>query len=482
MERVLKDDFKFWCPVAIEKAIDETTGVEIMRLGGIASTMDKDSDGEFLDPKGFDIEPLMKSGTVNWHHQAKGAPATIVGEPSKGEIRPEGLYIETDLYPSSKIARDVYELALTLAKDSKTRRLGYSIEGKVLQRKSNDKKSPDYKIITKASITGVAITHQPKNSQTFADIIKGEGSEPEEDDEEEKSMDTSTAAPLIKESVDKKIKNQSFCKSEVMERIFLDVPSINIEKAEKIYSLLLKISNMNNRKTVTDADIEKAYEVLGLDINSSTETIVKAKEAETKEAEETPAEEAKEAPAEEAEEKVEMKKAEEAEEVKKENRFDTIEKAIAESHKLTKGFITAAAVLIKECSQKLDSAAIHEAELLDVIKANESTILGLSQQIEEFGSSSPAPKSMRNTAAVEKNFVKADNSDFGEKAVDDGMQRVSMKNQKKAIAAILDEATFQKGGYDEEYSAACTHFEANKNLPKDIIDRVKREFGIQIVA
>ena len=476
MERVLKDDFKFWCPVAIEKAIDETTGVEIMRLGGIASTMDKDSDGEFLDPKGFDIEPLMKSGTVNWHHQAKGAPATIVGEPSKGEIRPEGLYIETDLYPSSKIARDVYELALTLAKDSKTRRLGYSIEGKVLQRKSNDKKSPDYKIITKASITGVAITHQPKNAQTFADIIKGEGSDPEED-EEEKSMDTTSAAPLVKESVDKKVKNQTFCKSEVMERIFIDIPTINIEKAEKIYSLLLKISNMNDRKTVTDADIEKAYEVLGLDIESSPETIVKAEEAETKE---EPAKEAEETAAEEAKE--EVKKAEENEEVKKENRFDTIEKAIADSHKQTKNFITAAAVLIKECSQKLDSSAIREAELLDVIKGNESTILGLSQQLEEFGSSSPAPKSLRNTAAVDKNFAKAGDNDFNEKPAEDGLQRVSMKNQKKAIAAILDEATFQKGGYDEEYGAACTHFEANKNLPEAIINRVKREFGIQIVA
>src|SRR5574344_1185847 len=148
-----QDNFNFWCPVQpIEKAIDEQTGQEIMRLGGIASTSDEDSDGEFLDPKGFDIEPLVERGIVNWHHQAKNNPATIIGEPSKAEIRKEGLYLETDLYPSSQIAREVWELAQTLDNDSKTRRLGYSIEGKVVKRKSNNPNDPGYKVIEKAII------------------------------------------------------------------------------------------------------------------------------------------------------------------------------------------------------------------------------------------------------------------------------------------------------------------------------------------
>ena len=72
----------------------------------------------------------------------------------------------------------------TLEKDSKTRRLGYSIEGKVLKRKSNDKNSPDYKHIEKAVITGVAITHMPKNPKTFANIIKGEIDDDFNEDEE----------------------------------------------------------------------------------------------------------------------------------------------------------------------------------------------------------------------------------------------------------------------------------------------------------
>ena len=103
-----KDNFEFWCELnQVEKAVDEKTGEEIMLLGGIASTADEDSDGEFLDPKGFDIQPLIKSGLVNWHHQAKTNPGTIVGEPTKAEIRKEGLYIETQLYPHSQVACDI---------------------------------------------------------------------------------------------------------------------------------------------------------------------------------------------------------------------------------------------------------------------------------------------------------------------------------------------------------------------------------------
>lgn len=239
-----------------------------MRLGGIASTSDEDSDGEFLDPKGFDIKPLINSGMVNWHHQAKGQPATIIGEPSKAEIRPEGLYIETDLYPSSAIARDVWDLAQTLEKDSKTRRLGYSIEGKVVKRKSNDKKSPDYKKIVKAIITGVAITHQPKNPKTFANIIKGEIDEDFEDEVEE-SLYTENGKALKKESVNKKLKNQTFSKSEAIEKLFKDIPGIDIEKAEKIYLMTSKFAKMKGKKRVTDEDISKAYEALGLEIEAA---------------------------------------------------------------------------------------------------------------------------------------------------------------------------------------------------------------------
>ncbi len=476
----IEDKFKFWCPIekAQETIIDPTTGEEVMRLGGIASTFDKDSDGEFLDPKGFDIKPLIESGMVNWHHQAKGQPASIIGEPSKAEIRPEGLYLETDLYPSSQIARDVWELANTLERDSKTRRLGSSIEGRVVKRKSNNKNHPDYKIILKAVITGVAITHQPKNPKTFANIIKGE-TDDDFEDEEEKAIDTESAAPLKKESVDKKMKVQTFSKSEVMEMLFKDIPAISIEKAEKIHLMLKKIAHMKGIKHITEDDITKAYEALGLDVEPND---IQKGEDET--SDEETSEEKK--PIEKAKPKKEDSDSEETEEeggVEKGgnggNRFDRLEKAIAASHQINSKYIKALGVMLKDATQKLDSAAEREIELMDIVKAQDETISVLSEKIEAFGSDVPAPKSVSSSRVIDRHFDKG-NEDELNKGGQGDPKAISMSRQKRVVSQLLDEATFAKG-YDEEFSKACTSFEASGVLPKNIIARIKNETGYTIV-
>lgn len=509
------DKFSFWCPLEKAQEIDPTTGETVMKLGGIASTSDEDADGEFLDPKGFDIRPLLESGMVNWHHQAKGQPAAIIGEPTKAEIRPEGLYIETQLYPSSKIAHDVWELAETLEKNSKTRRLGYSIEGKVVKRKSDDKNSPDYKKIEKAIITGVAITHQPKNPKTFANIIKGEIDDNPVDEEEQKvdlfdgdgdsnklmkemnkkGLNTENGAALKKESVDKKLKNQTFGKSDVVERIFKDIPGISIEKAKKIHSLILNIANMEGKRTVTDEDIQKAYEALGLEI---PEDVVKADDGDEPDggnAEEDAPDKAKSKKVDknaddvqddgEGEDETDDDDVEEArkEKMKKggggENRFDRIEKAVATSHLMSSKFIKALGVMVKDACQKLEAAASREEELLSIVKAQEDTISAMSERLEEFGSGVPAPKSISAARPVERQFAKADEEGDIEKGGNRNV--VSMSKQPNVVSEILDQATFSKGGYDDEFSKACMSFEASHILPPTIIARIKNEFGVEIV-
>lgn len=484
--------FKFWCPIEKAQSVDPNTGETVMKLGGIASTSDEDSDGEFLDPKGFDINPLMKSGLVNWHHQAKGQPATIIGEPSKVEIRPEGLYIETDLYPSSKMASEVWQLAETLEKDSKTRRLGYSIEGKVIKRESNDKNSPLYKNIIKAMITGVAITHQPKNAQTFANIIKGEiDNDFDEKDEE-----------VVEETNETKSSNiKTFTKSEVVEKLFQDVTVISIEKAEKIYKMIKKLANMKGKNVITDEDISKAYEALGL--NVSLEDIEKGENFDDEDAEaekngflkyDKPKSKAKsktksEDEVEDEDEK-EVEKSDEDEveedeveekEVEKGNRFDRLEKAIASSHQINAKYIKALGVMVKDTNQKLEIAADREVELMDIIKSQEGSILDMAERIEEFGSSSPAPKSLSNSRPVERTFAKANDGDFGENnQPNTKTNQVSISKNKEAVSELLDQATFAKG-YDEEFSKAMTHFDATKQLPLNIIARIKNEFGFEII-
>lgn len=490
-----EENFKVWCQAEITKAIDPTTGAEIMRLGGIASTADKDSDDEFLDPKGFDLKPFMESGMVNWHHQAKGQPAAIIGEPYKAEIRPEGLYVEVDLYPDSPMAKQVYELAQTLEKNSKKRKLGFSIEGKVNKRKSNDKKSLDFKHILKAAVTGLAITHMPKNPKTFADIIKGnvdidntddDYDEDEEEAKEEKALDTSTGAALKRESVDG-VPKKTFTKSEVIEKLFLDVPYISIEKAEKIYELIKKISTMTKRKVVSDTDINKAYELLDMSVEP-TDAINKGGEGEET-ADEGSVEKAKEGEEETPETTTKKEDEEEDEEetteVKKggPNRFDLIEKAIATSHVQTKSFLKALGVLIKESSQKLDDAsskldlaAEREAELTSIIKAQDETISVISEKLEMFGNATPAPKSIRNAGVIERNFQKGQESE--ELAPQKNV--ISMTKNKAAVSSLLDQATFAKG-YDNQFGDALMHFEATGHLPVDVISRIKVETGFEIV-
>lgn len=161
-------NFRFWVPIEdITKATDEKTGKTVMRLGGLASTKRKDTDGEDLDPEGFDISYLQERGIVNWNHNK--SPEAIIGEPTKAELTKKGLHIECELYPDSELANKVYELATTLKKNSTKRRLGYSIEGKATLRDPLNPQS-----VKKAMITNVALTISPKNADSIVDIIKGE--------------------------------------------------------------------------------------------------------------------------------------------------------------------------------------------------------------------------------------------------------------------------------------------------------------------
>lgn len=500
MSKDLQNNFSFWCPIekASEKLVDPTTGEEIMRLGGIASTSDEDSDGEFLDPKGFDIKPLLKSGMVNWHHQAKGQPAAIIGEPSNAEIRKDGLYIETDLYPSSQIAHDVWELAKTLEKDSKSRRLGYSIEGKVLKRKSNNPSDPDYKHIVSAVITGVAITHMPKNPKTFVDIIKGdiedveiEDNEEINEEEEKKGCNTENAAALKRESVDGC--HKVLTKSQVFDKLFTDIAGISIEKAEQIYQLINNISTMARKKNITEEDVIKAYDALGLEAPETLD-IQKGKDTEYQDDEEDDNfenEVSEEDSEKESDEKDndddEEDEGEKEKKVKKggDDRFDILEKAIADNQESNVKYLKALGVMLKDSSNKLEkagqsliSAQDEIKNLNDIVKAQADTIEELSGRIESFGAGGAVPKSLSHARPVDR-FAKGENADDLEKGITTG-KVLSMSKNTNAVAELLDQATFQKG-YDEEFSKACTCFEAQHSLPANIIQRIKSEFGYEII-
>lgn len=304
------NDFKFFMPLEISKAKD-ASGKEVMKIGGIASTADKDSDNEVLEPDGFDLSYFLKNGFINWNHQSKTNPNTVIGEPTKAEITEKGLYIEGELYKDSPIATQVWDLAKTLEKSSKSRRLGFSIEGKALERDLLDKKR-----ITKAKITGVAITASPKNPCTIMDIIKGEatGFETEHNISEtvsteanggntyiidvlkpngerivvdkdynvkiiQKSLDTVSGAALKKESVESDLKNLQQNEKKIKKSFTYSNETGNFVSLNKanLFSEICAITNdIAKAKQVTEQVFEnlKNFDMVNNEIKS--EEIVKA--------------------------------------------------------------------------------------------------------------------------------------------------------------------------------------------------------------
>jgi len=316
---------------------------------------------------------------------------------------------------------------------------------------------------------------------------------------EEKALDTENASALKKESVDDKLKITTFSKAEVLEKLFKDIPGISIKKAEQIFLMLQKFTNMKGKSQITEDDITKAYEALGLNIESSD--IEKGCDADggaaTKElTEKTDSKKGSDKEGDEpkslSEEDVEDEEEDEVSEgkVKKAeggNRFDRIEKAIAASHQINAKYIRALGVMVKDSTQKLEKAteALDLAnerinELMEINKAQEETISILSEKMEEFGNSTPAPKSLSHARPVERTFSKGQDIDVMGGESQPNSNVVSMSKNPNQVAELLDQATFAKG-YDEEFSKACTAFEAIHNLPSNIIARMKNEYGVEIV-
>lgn len=260
-----KDVFNIWLPVkTVEEEIQKSETGEtkkVMRLEGIASTDDIDLDNQTLLNEGFDIDYLLQKGFINWHHQSKFSPSAIIGEPIDAKVTKKGLFVKGELY-DTPIARDAYELAKVLEKQSKTRRLGWSIEGKMLE-KSGD-------VITKAKITGIALTHSPKNPHTFAELAKAmtDGSttkdllSPDPDGgkfviETEKSIITFDKAgnlhliekamttdgggqSLKKESLEGGKNNIKRTNVDLLNRIFKKYPNITLEKSLQVANKVLE--------------------------------------------------------------------------------------------------------------------------------------------------------------------------------------------------------------------------------------------------
>lgn len=185
MSKSKDKSFKFFVPVDLVKSKDKDDLGE-WKIKGIASTPDEDLQGELVDQDGLDIS-LLKAGRglLNWDHQ-KG-PENVLGQIEDANFikgtNGKNLEIEGYLFKNQERAKSVYNI-MNSVKKANGSRIHMSIEGKILQRDLYNPKS-----IRKARIDKVALTLDPVNPHTYADLVKSLNT-PEEDVEMETKNDT----------------------------------------------------------------------------------------------------------------------------------------------------------------------------------------------------------------------------------------------------------------------------------------------------
>jgi hypothetical protein len=156
------DTFSFFLPVeALEKS--ETDPKDDTRyVQGIASTDHTDLQNEKVVQNGIDFSYFTKHGFINDDH--KPGVENKVGEPVEVRLTKAGLWIKALLYKGKERSDYWWEHLTSLEQSKSTRKVGFSIQGKVQRRNGNS--------ITKCWIQDVAITASPVNTHTWAEIVK----------------------------------------------------------------------------------------------------------------------------------------------------------------------------------------------------------------------------------------------------------------------------------------------------------------------
>lgn len=168
MEVMSEKDFKFYVPIELVKSDKDDDATE-WKIQGIASTDDEDLQGETVDQSGLDISVLKSGrGLFNYDHQ-KG-PENLVGEIEDAEFITQNgkrcLMVKGYLFKNHERAKGFHQILTSLKKGSRNR-VQMSIEGKVLQRDFMNSKA-----IKKARIDKVALTLDPVNPYTYAELVK----------------------------------------------------------------------------------------------------------------------------------------------------------------------------------------------------------------------------------------------------------------------------------------------------------------------
>lgn len=173
-----EENFKVFLPdtVFLEKS-EKEDDYNSRKIVGVMSTSRRDRQGEIVKAKGLEFDEFLKNGHFNDNHSQE--TSAIIGYPEKVEYRKslnefgknsDGWICQGYVLKGTKRADGIWELAKAL-KDVPDRKLGFSIEGKVLRRED--------KTIEKAKIRNVAITNCPVNTDCTWDVLEKSFYEPD---------------------------------------------------------------------------------------------------------------------------------------------------------------------------------------------------------------------------------------------------------------------------------------------------------------
>lgn len=172
-------DFRFHIPVSfIEKA--DLSGNKRRIIQGICSTDDMDSQQETLLQEGLDFAPFLQKGWFNDNHAKSTGGA--VGIPTNAEIRAlpgnrKGWYVEGELL-SNQRANEIWDLAQSLERSETGRKLGFSVEGSVLERDPRDPKNVRKAVVREVAVTRCPINHHTSLSTLVKSLSAGTGPAP----------------------------------------------------------------------------------------------------------------------------------------------------------------------------------------------------------------------------------------------------------------------------------------------------------------
>lgn len=158
----MEKSFNVFLPIdKVSKSDDKDSNVYI--ISGMASTADKDLQGETIDPSGIDASYLIHDGYVDFEHDHD----QVIGVPTENtHVDSKGLFVEAKLFKNMPQVQDIIKLYHNIKDNGIKRSLGFSIEGNVIERDMSDDS-----IIRQVQITGVAVTKNPANTHATWELL-----------------------------------------------------------------------------------------------------------------------------------------------------------------------------------------------------------------------------------------------------------------------------------------------------------------------